>query len=133
VAFDSGVIVEIFADSDLGKAIYDRLQDESLIAYTSHLNLAEAAYITCRKVGHERARRAQRDLMDSGFIRVEDYPRIHTIASELKCERAISLVDCYTFAVAEVTGAAPVFAREEADLARENKKRPFERPAVFLS
>ena len=133
VAFDSGVLVEIFSDSELGKAIYSRLQGEDIVAFTSRINLAEAMYVICRKVGHEKARSAAKDLLDSGYILLEEDPEIHQIASEIKCGRGISLVDCYTFAVAQVTGASPVFARDEIELTREARKRPFETAPVFLS
>jgi uncharacterized protein len=133
LALDSSVLVEIFTDSELGRLMVSRLQTEDIKAYTSRINVAEASYVVCRRLGHEKAHSAARDLVDSGYIRLEEDPRIHTIASELKCGRAISLVDCYTFAVADVTGSTPVFAREESELAREAKKRPFETPPVFLS
>jgi len=133
LAFDSSVLVEIFSDSELGNSVFARLQDDEVVSHTSWVNLAEATYVTCRKVGHDKARAAAKDLLDSGFIRLEEGIRIHTVASEMKCERAISLVDCYTFAVAEVTGSVPVFAQREIELSREIKKRPFETPPVFLS
>lgn len=65
-------------------------------------------------------------------IRVEEDLRIHEMAAEIKCERAISFVDCYTFAVAEATGSRPVFASEEAEIAKEMKKNTFQSPPVFL-
>jgi predicted nucleic acid-binding protein len=133
LALDSSVLVEIFSDSELGRSICSRLQDEDVTAYTSRINVAEASYVICRRIGHEKAQAAARDLLDSGFIKLEDDPRIHAIASEFKCERAISFVDCYTFAVARLTRSTPVFAKEEADLTREAKKRPFETPPMFLS
>jgi uncharacterized protein len=133
VAFDSSVLVEIFSDSELGKSIYSRLQGEDVTVFTSQVNLAEATYVTCRKVGHDKARAAAKDLLDSGYIILEENPGIHQIASEIKCERGISLADCYTFAVARVAGASPVFAREESELTREARKRPFETPPIFLS
>jgi hypothetical protein len=133
VAFDSSVLVEIFSDSELGKALFARLQDAAVVACTSRVNLAEATYVICRKVGHDKALIAAKDLLDSGYIRLEEDIRVHQAAAEIKCHRAISFVDCYTLAVAQVTGSIPVFAREEIELAREIKTRPFENPPVFLS
>jgi predicted nucleic acid-binding protein len=133
LALDSSVLVEIFSDSGLGRSMYSILQQEDVIAYTSRVNLAEASYVICRRLGRDRAQAAVRDLLDSGFVRLEEDLRIHELASELKCERAISFVDCFTFAVAKVTGATPLFAKEEAELTREAKKRPFEIAPIFLS
>ena len=101
--------------------------------YTSRVNVAEASYVICRRLGQDRAHAAVRDLLDSSFVRLEEDFRIHALASELKCEKAIAFVFCFTSAVAKATGATPVFAREEADLAREAKKRPFEVMPIFLS
>ncbi len=133
LALDSGVLVEIFSDSQLGNLMYARLQDEDVVAYTSRVNLAEATYVMCRKVGPDKAEAAAKDLLDSGFIRLEEEDRVHMEASRIKCERAIAFADSYTFAVAHVTGSVPVFAREEVELTREIKKRPFETPPIFLS
>ncbi len=133
IALDSSVLVEIFSDSELGRSVHSRLLGEDITAYTSQINVAEASYVVCRKVGHERAQAAARDLLDSGYVVLEEDPSIHVVASELKCERAISLVDCYTFAVAEVTGGIPVFAKEEEDLARAARKRAFRIEPTFLS
>ena len=133
VAFDSSVLVELFGDSELGRSIYSKLKDGDVTVYTSRINLAEATYITCRKVGHEKAQSAAKDLLDSGYIVLEEDPGVHEVASRIKCERGIALADCYTFAVAHVTGASPVFARQESELTREAKKRPFDISPTFLS
>jgi hypothetical protein len=101
--------------------------------FTSQVNLTEATYVTCRKVGHDKARSAAKDLLDSGYVALEEDPGIHQVAAEMKCDGSISLADCHTFAVGHVTGALPAFAREESELTRESRKRPFETAPIFLS
>ena len=133
LAFDSSVLVEIFNDSPVGRAVFTGLQEPEVYAFTSWVNLAEASYIVCRRIGNEKALAARDDMMASGFIDPVEDVRVNAVASGLKCGRAISLADCYTFAVANVTGSVPVFAKEEAELTREMKKRQFEPPPMFLS
>ncbi|MDG6925893.1 MAG: PIN domain-containing protein [Nitrososphaerota archaeon] len=133
LAFDSSVLVEIFSDSELGRSLFGALQDEETTIHTSGVNIAEASYIICRKLGNDRARQARRDLLDSGYITLEEDLCLHEIASGIKCERAIALPDCYTFAVAELTSSVPVFAIKEHELIREIGKKPFTPAPIFLS
>ena len=72
-------------------------------------------------------------MIASGYYAIEDSPSLHAAASEIKCERSISFVDCYTFAVAELTSSVPLFAFEEAEIVREMKKKPFKVAPSFLS
>ena len=93
----------------------------------------ETEYIVCRKVGHDKARKSVEALVESGFLMIDDNPLVHQTAANIKCQRSISVVDCYTFAVAEVTSSVPVFASEDAEIVREMKKRPFHLAPLFLS
>jgi len=71
--------------------------------------------------------------VESGFFIIDDGPLVHQTAASIKCQRSISVVDCYTFAVAEVTSSVPVFASEEAEIVREMKKKRFDKQPVFLT
>jgi len=93
----------------------------------------ETEYIVCRKVGHDKARESVKALVESGFLMIDDNPLVHQTAANIKCQRSISVVDCYTFAVAEVTSSVPVFASEEAEIVREMKKKRFDTQPVFLT
>jgi len=93
----------------------------------------ETEYIVCRKVGHDEARRSVMALLESGYLTIDDNLLVHQTAASIKCQRSISVVDCYTFAVAEVTSSVPLFASEEAEIVREMKKRPFVLQPLFLS
>jgi hypothetical protein len=50
----------------------------------------------------------------------------------MKCERALSLGDCHTLAVATKLNGTALFARAEDDLAREMKKKTFSVKLMFL-
>jgi uncharacterized protein len=132
-AFDSSILIELLGGTAAGAAILEAVTARSSIPHTSWVNIMESEYILCRKIGHEKARKSVKALLDSGYLKIEESPAIHEIAARIKCERSISVVDCYTFAVAELTSSVALFASQEDDLVREMKKRPFKTPPVFLS
>jgi hypothetical protein len=53
--------------------------------------------------------------VESGFLMIDDNPLVHQTAANIKCQRSISVVDCFTFAVSELTPSVPLFASEEAE------------------
>ena len=52
-------------------------------------------------------------------------------AALLKCERALSLADCFTISAGEELGMDTVFAKHE-ELDRELSKKPFKTRILFL-
>jgi uncharacterized protein with PIN domain len=133
VAFDSSVIIAILEGTDQGMAVLEAVTSLRLTPHTSWVNIMETEYIICRKVGHELARKSVKAFLESSYVAVEEDPVIHHMAAMTKCERSISIADCYTFAVAELTSSTPLFASKEDDIAGEMKKKPFEIQPVFLS
>jgi uncharacterized protein with PIN domain len=131
-AFDSSVLIELLEGTTAGAAILEAVTARSSIPHTSWVNIMESEYILCRKIGHENARKSVKALLDSGYFKIEENPAIHEIAARIKCERSISVVDCYTFAVAELTSSVPLFASEEAEIVREMKRKPFKVSPSFL-
>ena len=131
-AFDTGVLVEILEATPRAKDLLDAIAVGTLIPHVSLINIAEAEYIVCRKVGHKEARRRVESMVASGYYAIVDDPSLHGAAAEIKCERSISFVDCYTFAVAELTASVPLFASEEAEIVREMKRAPFKTSPSFL-
>jgi predicted nucleic acid-binding protein len=93
-SLDSGVLIEMLWATSLGQPIVQALLSDSIIAYTSYLNVSEAEYILCRRLGRELARSKIESPLRSNYI---------TLAAELKCERALALADCYSLANAKVT------------------------------
>jgi len=133
VALDSSVLIELIEATERGAAVLEALSSRRSTSHVSWVNLMETEYIVCRKVGHDKARKSVEALVESGFLIIDDGPLVHQTAASIKCERSISVVDCYTFAVAEVTSSVPVFASEEAEIVREMKKKRFQKQPVFLA
>lgn len=70
--------------------------------------------------------------MDSGYIMVEDASNLVEPAALIKCQRHISLPDCFTLALAEKMGIRALFTSKEAEIIREMEKDPFTVEIVFL-
>lgn len=122
----------MLAGTDIGEIIENLLIEGRLEAYSSYVNVTEAEYIICRKIGHELARMKVQNLIDSNFIEfIEVEPLIH-IASRIKCDRSIALADCFCIAVAETTTSTALFRFKEKELTKEMKKKPFEVQTRFL-
>ncbi len=132
LAFDSSVLVAMLAGSDPGARVTNALARGEITGYTSMVNIAEAEYILCRKIGHDLATSSMNDVLASGYVIIQDDTSVHRIASSIKCGRAISLVDCYTFAVATATSSRPTFLFKEKDLLKEMRRKPFEVEPLFL-
>ncbi len=133
LALDSSVLIEMLDASELGSKIDNAIVVGTVVPHTSLVNIAEVGYILCRRIGHDLAKRSIEALLSSGYLSVEEDNSIHLIASDLKCERAISLPDCYTFAVAEVTSSRPVFVSKEHELLKEIDRKPFKVEPLFLT
>jgi uncharacterized protein len=132
LTLDSSVLVEMLDGSETGSKVSKQLEQGKFSAHTSYVNLAEAGYVLCRRIGHERAISAVRALVGSSVLAIEEGADIHMLVARLKCERAISLADCYTLAVSETTGTRPVFAKREKDLDLEMSRKALLFEPLFL-
>ncbi len=116
----------------LGEVVRDALLSDSPEMHTSEVNLAEAGYVLCRKLGEDKAASKLDKLRNSNYILIADMEAVSRLAAKIKCTHSVSLVDCFTLATAKITGSKALFVRREADLEREMKKRPFEVELIFL-
>ena len=132
MAFDTGVFVEFFSGSAAGEAVYRALREERVSPLITELNLVELHYVLCRRVGFEEASEKVSALLESGCVQVVETGRVARRAARLKCERSISLPDCFTIALGEEMRVPALFARSEAELVRELERNPFEVPILFL-
>jgi predicted nucleic acid-binding protein len=132
LALDGSAIIEMLLSSDLGSAVEEALIADSAEGHSSEVNLAEAEYVLCRKVGAKTAKSKLDNLRDSNYVLIVDTEQASRIAAEIKCGRALALADCYTLATAKLTGSKAVFAFRETELEREMKRRPYDVELVFL-
>lgn len=100
--------------------------------YHSRLCIAELFYVLCRRRGMKTATDYTHAFLDAGHSVLTDSDEIDIAAGAYKCERAMSLADCYVIATAKSHSASAVFARHERDLDAEIKRKRFDIDILFL-
>jgi len=131
-ALDTSVIIEMLVASSLGKWVMNALIADSAQAYTSDVNLSEAEYVLCRKLGPEESRSKIDNLKNSNYVTVANSEQVSRIAAQIKCKRPISLADCFCLATGEATASRPLFAFREKELEREIKRHNGDLKVTFL-
>ena len=130
---DTGVLVELLAGTEAGKRLAELIRQEMINSYTTEINITELRYLICRKLGWEKAEEIVNKLLNSGYIHMLDITPYLRRAAQLKCRRALSLVDCITIAAGEKNGFKVMFAKKEKELEEEINKQPFETQLIFLN
>lgn len=132
MAIDTSLLVELVRGGELGRRVRDILAEPAVQAATTELNIAELSYMICRKAGWERSAHVVRQLRDSGTVAVIPITGLLDRASRMKCERSISLPDCFVISLGESTTTPILFVKHETELDREMRRSPFKSPILFL-
>lgn len=132
LVLDGSALVDAVFSSPSGVRLVEVLEKELVIAYTTELGIAELRYVVCRKLGLKESKERVDKLLASGYVQVEDVSGLIEDTARLKCERAISLADCFCLALARKNGCGALFARRESDLIKEMRKKPFDVEVLFL-
>jgi len=115
IAVDSGILIELLEDSDLGKVFYEkvlaRLQFQNI--YISPLTDTELKYIFCRRNGYKEAKELVLEFLKDFIICSEN--ELRDEAFRLKCNFPISIADCYSLAVGRVFNI-PVYMIKEKEI-----------------
>lgn len=132
LAVDASALIELVYGETPGQKLKQALEKEAIEAWTTELAVTELRYILCRKLGWAESSRRVNKLLESGYLKVENTPKLINEAAKLKCCRAISLPDCFSIALAQKIGGSALFARTEQDLIAEIHKEPFKVAVIFL-
>lgn len=132
LAFDASVLIEMVFFSKRGRKLVDLLIKDIVYAYTTEIALTELKYVLCRRIGREEAQDRVHKLIQSGYVSVVGTSELWEIAAEYKCERAISLADCFTLALAKKLKMPALFAKRERELIEEMERKPFDVKVIFL-
>jgi predicted nucleic acid-binding protein len=116
----------------LGVWFKDLLKSGTVEAYVTELAVAELRYVVCRSHGWAVSKQRADEMLASGYIHVEDASFLVEDAARLKCERALSLADCFCLALARRFACKALFARREDELVKEMRKEPLGVDVVFL-
>jgi predicted nucleic acid-binding protein len=133
LSIDSGVILAYFLGEEIGALARSQIFEfaEKRI-YHNRLCVAELFYVLCRRRGIKAATYYVHAFLDAGHSVLSDSDENDITAGVCKCERAVSLADCYVIATAKSHSASAVFARHEKDLDAEIKRKRFDVDVLFL-
>jgi predicted nucleic acid-binding protein len=116
----------------LGQKLKKALETNMIEAYTTELAITELRYVLCRKFGWQQSKERVNKLLASGYFTVKDTSQLINEAAKIKCQRAISLPDCFILALANKIAGNALFARQEQELAEEMAKKSFSITLLFL-
>lgn len=125
IVLDTGPLIDYLCNTGVVEFVQNEVIDNPKIKniIISPITLTEIFYILCRQKGEIFAKDSI-DLLRAA-VKVELEFKIREIAGKYKCERAISLADCYTLATAKLNSATALFKKEE-EIDNELKNEPFD-------
>jgi len=129
VVVDTGVWIEYFIETTLGQKFKEKIVEGRISIYISETAVSEIFYVLCRQKGFQEAKK-KIDMVFDGAEVIEGR-EIQMIAGKYKCERAISLSDCFTMAVSKSMGYPALF-KEEEEITKEIKRKAFDVDLFFL-
>jgi predicted nucleic acid-binding protein len=132
LVFDTSSVLELLYSTKHGTKLKEVLKAEKVEGNISEVTVAETRYVLCRRLGSEEAQTRLKNLLDSGYIFVHEISKLIDHASDYKCRRRLSLVDCFTLALAKKIAAPALFARKEEELMKEMSSEPFDVEILFL-
>ncbi len=132
LAIDTSALIELIYCDSLGQKLKKALETDMIEAYTTELAITELRYVLCRKLGWQQSKERVNKLLASGYLKVENTSQLINEAAKIKCQRAISLPDCFILALAHKIEGKALFAHQEQELADEMRKKSFGIILLFL-
>jgi len=131
-ALDGGVLIALAVDDPAASKLKEEILRDETLAFCSELAVVEMEYILCRRVGWSVAEEKGRYLLESNVVSIIETGTLMSEAAKVKCERALSLPDCFTLALAKIFGCKAYFVKREEEMEREIKRRSFDVGVEFL-
>jgi len=133
LSIDSGIVLAYFLGERLGEFVKSEIfTPKNKTILCNRLCLSELFYVLCRRKGKAFARESTNMFLRAQYASVIASDELDITAGAYKCERAISLADCYVLGLAKLEGAAALFARRERDLEKEIEENPLDVQVQFL-
>jgi predicted nucleic acid-binding protein len=132
MVLDTSALIELLFLSPSGTELRKAILEEKIRAFVTDIALTEVKYILCRKLGKAESVSRMGNLMNSNFLEIEHASSLSDLAAEYKCERSLSLSDCFTLALGKYRNIPVLFARIESELAKEIRKKSFDVEVKFL-
>jgi len=132
LAIDTSALIELIYCDKLGQKLKKALETNMIEAYTTELAITELRYLLCRKLGWQQSKERVNKLLASGYFTIIDTSQLINETAKTKCQRAISLPDCFILALANKIDGNALFARQEQELGDEMEKKSFGIILLFL-
>ncbi len=132
-AVDTGPLLEMVRRSEEGDRLFDAVKRGEITFVTHEVAITELKYLLCRGVGPDEARQRVANLLNSGYIELEQTVHLMDAASLYKCRRSLAMADCFTLALGKGWGIPALFGNLERELISEMNREPFDVEIVFLS
>jgi len=126
---DTGVWIEYFSETTLGKKFKEKILEEDISLFISEPVVSELYYVICRQNGNEEAKKDIEAVLE--VVEVIEGRDIQILAGKYKCERAISLSDCFTISVSKNL-SLPALFKKEKEIDYEINKKVFDIEILFL-
>ncbi len=110
-------------EEKLGQVARSLLTEEGRRLFLPHTAVMETYYVTCRRRGSDYADRLVGSFLDGMYTEIVSSVELDLAAARYKCERSISLADCYVIAAAKLNSASALFLRQEEDLEKGVRSR----------
>lgn len=125
LVIDTGLFIDFFSDGPLADFVEKQIlnNEEVKTIYIHDYTIAEVYYVICRQKGEEEAQKIVAQLEKITYIVPPNELRL--IAGKIKCERTISLSDCFTCSIA-IKFQIPVLFKSERELRKEKLKKEFD-------
>jgi len=131
-ALDGGVLIALAVDDPAARRLKEEILGEETLAFCSELAVVEMEYVLCRRLGWAIAEEKRRYLLESKVVDVIETGALMNEAAKVKCERALSLPDCFTLALAKIFDGKAFFVKKEEEMEKEIKRRSLDVEIEFL-
>ena len=132
LAIDSSVLIAYLLGEETGEFAKAHIFQPGKIVLFHRLGLAEVFYTLCRRKGINFAKESVTTFIKTHYCSFDDSDDLAIEAAAYKCERALSLADCYVIALAKLRGSVAVFARREKEMVAEVARKKFDVRILFL-
>jgi len=129
---DGGVLIALAVDDPSARKLKEEILREETLAFCSELAVVEMEYVLCRRLGWAIAEEKRRYLLESKVVAIMETGALMSEAAKVKCERALSLPDCFTLALAKIFDCKAFFVKREEEMEKEIKRRSFDVEIEFL-
>jgi predicted nucleic acid-binding protein len=132
MVFDTSAFIELLDLTPKGAILKESLVSEQLLAHITEVSLSEVVYILCRRIGYEKSISVINSIIDTQYFEIGQSASIYELAGRYKCERSLSIIDCYSLALGKYLALPVLFAKREIELVREIKRKAFDVKILFL-